>query len=215
MIVYWILLLITAFFAYNIGSISTMRVASRFVFRRNLRKLGTGSKWISNFKRLYGYLGFAKLLLVEVVKDLLPILLGGLLLGLKGHADAGRAFAGFCLLLGRLYPVFNRFKGGHGSVALVVAILCVDASAGAAAAVVMLAVIWFTRYISLGVVAGAVIAVITVILVVDSRLLMILCVLMAALAVIRHLPAMARLARGREEKLIFQDDITYKLDEKF
>ena len=71
MIVYWILLLITAFLAYTIGSISTMRVASRFVFRRNLRRLGTGSVWISNFKRLYGYWGFAKLLLVEVVKDLI------------------------------------------------------------------------------------------------------------------------------------------------
>ena len=134
MIAYWILLLITAFFAYTIGSISTQRMASQLVFRRNLRRLGRGNVWLSNFRRIYGIPGFLKLLAVEVVKDLLPILLGGLLLSLKGHADAGRAFAGFCLMMGRMYPVFNRFRGGHGSVALVVAILCVDASAARIAA---------------------------------------------------------------------------------
>ena len=213
MSIYWLLLGITAIIAYFFGSMDTMVLASNFVFHRNLMRLGDHTRFISNFRRLYGIGGFLKLLAVELVKDAVPILAGSLLLGIRGHADAGRAFAGFCLLLGRLYPVFNRFRGSHGSVALVVAILCVDASAGAAAAAVMLAVIWFSRYISLGVVAGAVIAVITVILVVDSRLLMILCVLMAALVLLKHIPAMIRLVRGAEPRLSLKEDITYKLDE--
>ena len=91
MIVYWIVLLIIAFLAYCIGSISTLRVASRFVFRRNLRRLGTGSAWISNFRRLYGWWGFARLLLTEAVKDLIPILIGAGLLAVKHHAAVGAA----------------------------------------------------------------------------------------------------------------------------
>ena len=74
MIAYWVLLLITAFFAYTTGSISTQRLASRFVFRRNLRRLGSGNVWLSNFRRIYGIPGFLKLLAVEAVKDLLPVL---------------------------------------------------------------------------------------------------------------------------------------------
>ena len=62
MIVYWILLLIIAFFAYGIGSISTLSIASSFVFHRNLHKIGKKSMFISNFRRLYGWQGFAKLL---------------------------------------------------------------------------------------------------------------------------------------------------------
>ncbi|MBR1457282.1 MAG: glycerol-3-phosphate acyltransferase [Oscillospiraceae bacterium] len=213
MIVYWILLLITAFFAYCLGSISTMRIASRFVFRRNLRRLGAGDVWLSNFRRIYGVPGFLKLLAVEAVKDLLPILLGGLLLSIKGHADVGRAFAGFCVMMGRLYPVFNRFRGGHGSVALIVAALCVDLSVGIAGAVVIAAVSWFSRYLTLGAVAGAVVIVITAILVVDDNLVMTLCIFFSALVFIKHIPAIGRLFNQKEERLSLREDLTYKLDD--
>lgn len=90
MIVYWLLLLPTALVAYVFGSMDSLVLASNFVFRQNLRRLGQGNRWLSNFRRIYGIPGFIKLLLVEVVKDLLPILIGGWLLGIKGHADVGR-----------------------------------------------------------------------------------------------------------------------------
>ncbi len=216
MIVYWVLLLITAFLAYTTGSVSTLRVASRFVFHRNLRRLGTGGAWVSNFRRLFGWWGVVKLLLTELVKDLIPILIGAGLLAVKHHADVGAAFAGFCLLLGRLWPVFNGFKGTHhGCVALVAAAASVDISLGAAAAVGMLAMIWLTRYLSVGAAAGAVIMIITALLVVDGRLLMTLSIMTAALVLVYHVPALLRLSQGREERLSFEEDITYKFDEKF
>jgi glycerol-3-phosphate acyltransferase PlsY len=125
----------------------------------------------------------------------------------------GFAFAGFCLMMGRYYPVFNRFRGSHGCVALVAAALMADPAVGIAAAAVMLALIWFTRYITLGVAGGALIMLVTAVLVVDNRLVMVLTILTAVLALIRHIPALRRVAQGREEKLEFKDDITYKLDE--
>ena len=81
MILYWFLLLITAALSYGIGSLSTMLLASKYVFRTRLRSLGTGNVWFSNFRRIYGIGGFIKLLIVELVKDVIPILIGGLLLG--------------------------------------------------------------------------------------------------------------------------------------
>ena len=39
MILNWFLLLLTAFIAYVSGSVSTRRVASRYVFKRDLQKL--------------------------------------------------------------------------------------------------------------------------------------------------------------------------------
>ena len=119
MILNWFLLLLTAFLAYTTGSLSTRRLASRFLFKRDLTKLGKGNVWISNFRRLFGPLGFVKLALAEIVKDLLPLLIGALLIGFRGRADIGIAFAGYCLMLGRLWPVFNRFRGCHGCIALI------------------------------------------------------------------------------------------------
>ena len=132
MIGYWILLLIIAFIAYNFGSISTLSIASVFVFHRDLHRIGKKSMFISNFRRLFGYTGFLKLLLVELIRDFVPILLGGILMSFKEHADIGMAFAGFCLVLGRLFPVYNRFRGSYATICLAATMLCADFSLGIA-----------------------------------------------------------------------------------
>ena len=215
MIVYWLLLLPTALVAYAFGSMDTMVLASNFVFRQNLRRLGQGNRWLSNFRRLYGIPGFIKLALVEVIKDLLPILVGGWLLGIKGHADVGRAFACFCLVLGRLYPVFYDFKGSHAGIALVVGAFTLNSSVGGAALVVLALVSWFSRYLSLGAVAAAAVTMMVSVLVVDGDLVLRLLVFSAGLILFRHIPALIRIVQGQEFRFSLEEDITYKLDERF
>lgn len=215
MIVYWILLLISAFIAYTLGSMNTMVIASNFVFRTRLSRLGTGNVWLSNFKRIYGVWGFVKLLLVELVKDIIPILIGGWLLGIKGHAEVGRAFAGFCLVLGRLYPVFYSFKGSHASICMIVLGLMVNGSVGIPVALVVAAGVWFSRSVAMGTIIGAVIFVAASMLLVDNNLTMLLCIFAGVLILIKHIPAISRLLNGREERLSFEEDISYKFDEKF
>ena len=213
MSIYWLLLGITALFAYFFGSMDTMVLASNFVFHRNLKRLGDHSRWLSNFRRLFGISGFFKLLAVELVKDLIPILIGSLLLGIRGHADAGRAFAGFVLVLGRLWPAMYRFRGSHASVAMIVAASTAASSAGIAAAVVTAGVIALTRYLSLGTLAGMVVYVMVAVLAVDDSLLLRLALLAAGLVLVKHIPAIIRLFRGTEPRLSWKEDITYKLDE--
>ena len=215
MIVHWLLLLPTALVAYVFGSMDSMVLASNFVFRQNLRRLGQGNRWLSNFRRLYGIPGFIKLALVEVIKDLLPILIGGWLLGIKGHTDVGRAFACFCLVLGRLYPVFYDFKGSHAGIALVVGAFTLNSSVGGAALVVLALVTWFGRYLSLGAVAAAAVAMMVSVLVVDGDLVLRLLVFSAGLILFKHIPALIRIVQGREFRYSLEEDITYKLDERF
>lgn len=213
MSIYWLLLGITAIIAYFFGSMDTMVLASNFVFRRNLMRLGDHTRFISNFRRLYGIGGFLKLLAVELVKDMIPILAGSLLLGIRGHADAGRAFAGFVLVLGRLYPALYRFRGSHASVAMIVAALCTEPSVGIAAAIVTAAAIGLSRYLSLGTIAGAVVYMMVAVLAVDDALLLRLALMTAGLVLLKHIPAMIRLVRRTEPRLSLKEDITYKLDE--
>lgn len=215
MIVYWFLLLITSIFAYGIGSMSTMVLASNYVFRTRLSRLGKGNIWISNFRRIYGIWGIIRLLLTELVKDILPILLGGLLLGIKGHADVGRVFAGFCLTLGRLYPLFYDFRGSHATFCIILTAMFANTTVGIAAAVVALAVVVLSRYISLATIACTLMTVVVTVLLVDDALISRLVMFSCALVFIKHIPAIGRLVNGREMRLSFEDDITYKLDQKF
>ena len=215
MIGYWILLLITAFIAYCFGSISTLSIASVFVFHRDLHHIGKKNMFFSNFRRLYGWKGAIKLLGVELARDLIPILIGGILLSIKGHADIGRAFAGFCLVLGRLFPCFNRFRGSCATMCLIVSMFCVDLSLGIATAVVALGVSLFSRYLAIGAIAGALVSMLVTVLVVDGSLLRMLVILTAGIVLVKNLPAIRRIANKTEMRMSFEEDISYKFDEKF
>ena len=57
--------------------------------------------------------------------------------------------------------------------------------------------------------------IITSILVVENQLSMLLLIGCCALVIVRHIPALLRVARGQEERLSFKEDLTYKLDSKF
>lgn len=213
MSIYWLLLGLTAIVSYLFGSMDTMVLASNFVFRRNLLRLGDHSSWLSNFRRLFGIKGFFKLLVVEIIKDAIPIVIGSLLLGTRRHADVGAAFAGFVLVLGRLFPVFYGFRGSHATVAMIAAGFAAGTSVGAAAMIAAAGVIVVTRYLSLGTVAGAVVLVMVSVLAVDDSLILRLALFTAALVLVKHIPAMIRLVRRVEPRLSLEEDITYKLDE--
>lgn len=215
MIVYWLLLLPVAFIAYVFGSFDSLVLASNFVFHRDLKRLGTGDQWLSNFRRLYGLKGALLLLLVELVKDLVPIGLGGLLLLIKGHAPIGFAFAGFCLVLGRLYPVFYGFRGGQASIALTVLAFFCGKTIGAFALLVLLLTTWFSRYFSLGAFVEAMSVALIALLMATDPLVGKITAIAAALVMIKHVPAMIRIIQHREFRFSKQEDLSYKLDEKF
>ena len=212
---YWIFSIVTAVVAYLFGSLSTMLLASRLVFRTNLRRLGRGSNWISNFRRIHGVKGFLKLAVVELVKDAVPVILGGMLFRSDGNADVGRTLAVFCLVLGRMYPSMYGFRGGYATAAIGVGMLFVNFSVGAAVLVISALVAWATRYLSLGTLAGAVALAVAGVLVLDSPVAVRLCFFIAALTLVRMIPAIRRIASGKEPRLILTEDISYKFDEKF
>ena len=93
--------------------------------------------------------------------------------------------------------------------------LCVNVSVGVAAAVVTAVVAGTTRYLSLSAIVGAAASIRVAVLMVDDRLLLMLCVLTAAIVLVKNLPALRRIARKQEMRLSLEEDISYKFDEKF
>ena len=211
---YWLFSILTAALAYCFGSLDTMVIASNFVFRTNLRRFGRSSVWLSNFRRLYGWKGFLKLAVVELVKDAIPLLIAGWLFKSGDNAVVGRALAAFCLLLGRMYPLINRFRGGYAAATLCVSAFFINFSMGAAVLLAVGVVALATRYLAMGTLAGAAALVATAILVLDNDLASRLCIFIGLLVLVRLLGAIARISAHKEPRLSFEQDITYKFDEK-
>lgn len=213
--IYWILLIIIAIIAYGLGSMSSEVIASNYVFHTNLRRLGKGNVGLSNFRRVYGIKGLIILLLVEVLRDVLVVLIGGWLLGIKDQVLVGRLFAGFCLIMGRQWPLFYELRGTHATICLIVTAFCAEISIGIICLLVTAAVIWVTRYVSLATVAAAFVMVITSVLVLEELLLILLSVCIAVVILVRHIPALSRILNGTELKLSLEEDISYKFDQRF
>ena len=214
MIVYWLLLIPIAAISYCTGSLSTISMGSMF-YHKNLRKLGRGNKWLSNFHRIYGIKGIVTLLLIEVLRNLLPVLIGGWLMAIKDQAAAGRAFAGFCLVLGRLWPVFNHFHGSYGIGSLLIAGICIRPAAGFVSLLIFAFLLWRKRSMSMAVLVSTVIFVASAMILIDENIVMTLCIFMGVMVLIKLVPKLVLHFRGEEEKLSFKEDISYKFDQKF
>lgn len=215
MTLYYILLLITAAFSYLVGGLSTIVLASNFVFKTNLRKLGRGNTFIVNFRRVYGLAGGLKLLAVEAVKDIVPMLVGGLLLGIKGHADVGRAFAGFCLVLGRCFPVYYMFRGSTAVLCLAIAGMLQAPSLGIAALVAYGAVLFLSKKMSISSFAAGLLFAVFSLLILDDQPNTWLMLMSGGLVALHQIPALIRNSKGLEQKLSLREDLNYKFDEEF
>ena len=212
---YWVFSILSAAIAYLFGTLNSLVIASRLVFKTNLRRIGKGSRWLPNFRRISGVKGFAKLAAVEFIKDAFPLVIAGLLFHADGNAVVGRALAAFCLVLGRMYPSPYGFRGSYATGAIVVGALFIDVSVGLAVLAATILAAWLTKYLPLGTLAGAIVLTIAGVLVLDNALATRLCIFITILTVVRVIPAISRISAKKEPRLSLEEDITYKFDEQF
>lgn len=216
----WVLSVLVAALAYFCGCLDATIIAGNFVFHRNLSRLGKGNVGFSNFRRIYGWKGFALLFVIEAVIDLLPILIGSVFfstLKVKNVDTAliGRALAGYCLVVGRLWPYTNGFRGRSGALALMFTAFGISIPVGFTVVVGVAAGFAVSRMFSAAALVGDVVFVGTTLLAVDERLAVNTVLMMAVLVFLRHIPSIHRIRTKTEPKLSFEEDISYKFDEKF
>ncbi|MEG1499498.1 MAG: glycerol-3-phosphate acyltransferase [Clostridia bacterium] len=110
-------------FSYFIGNISNARILSHFK-KSDITKQGSGNPGTMNMIRSFG-LGVGILTLVlDMLKGVIPAVVGYFLLGAEGLSYVGIYTAGLAVVIGHMYPVCYKFKGGK-SVACALGVFCV------------------------------------------------------------------------------------------
>lgn len=208
-----LLLSLTALISYFFGSISTPILTSNLYFHSNIRRYRLDNPSITQFSRRYGRRGYFVLFGTEIVKTLIPVLIGHFLLLIVDHADIGRALALFCVVLGTNFPLMYRFKGVPSLVAFFVGILAVSAELALAFAVALVAVYFVTRYVSLSVLSASLFVSLVTIMTVDTDIVRYLIFLTVLLVFIEYRHSIVRLLKGKEEKFIYRKDLSYMFDE--
>lgn len=208
-----LLLTLTALISYFFGSISTPILTSNLYFHSNIRKYGLDNPGITRFTRRYGYKGYIVLFGTEIVKTLVPVLIGHFLMLIVDHADIGRAFALFCVILGTNFPVMYRFKGEHSLVAFIVGIAAVRFELALAFVAALAAVYFVTRYISLAVLSASLFMSVVTIMTIDTDIVRYLLFLSVLLVFIEYRRNIVNLIKGKEQKFIYRKDISYMFDQ--
>jgi acyl phosphate:glycerol-3-phosphate acyltransferase len=201
--------------AYLVGSIpfGLMVGLARGI---DVRKAGSGNIGATNVGRLLGGKFFALVFTMDLLKGLLPVLAGAILVR-RAAAPNAAIFAAWLMvalaaILGHMFSLFLKFKGGKGvatSTGVILGVYPYYTIPAVAAIVVFIAIFYATRYVSLGSMIGAAalpIAYVIIGLVVGWPVLgaqlplLLFAVLIAALIVYKHRANIARLQAGTENR---------------
>lgn len=108
---YYILLGVVSYF---IGNINFARIVSK-VERGDVTKSGSGNPGTLNMWRTFGFWPGVITFILDMIKGIIPTLVAYLTFSYLGcNAEISMYIAGFAVVLGHIFPVIFKFKGGKG-----------------------------------------------------------------------------------------------------
>jgi glycerol-3-phosphate acyltransferase PlsY len=194
-------MLFCAAFGYIVGSINFAVVISKMFFHDDVRTHGSGNAGATNMLRTYGRAAGISTFILDGVKGAVAVLVSMLLMG-----EGGMFVGGLFCILGHIFPVFYKFRGGKGVVVSAVTILCLNPTVFLCLVVMFVLIVAASKYISLGSVICAFFfpmlqAAFTT---TDGFLSTTISVLIAAIVIIMHHSNIKRLINRTENKLSFK-----------
>jgi len=184
--------------AYLLGSVNSAILVSKLMGLPDPRTQGSGNPGATNVLRSGNKVAAAAVLIGDVLKGMIPVLLASMLL-VHGFL---LAMIGLAAVTGHIYPVFFRFEGGKGVATTMGVIFSLSLGLGIITLLILVLVVAFTRYVSLGSIS-AIIAAPILALFGGHAAYFVPLMLIAALVLFRHKENIARLRDGIENKFKF------------
>ncbi len=183
--------------AYLIGSIPFALLLAKRWGARDLRQVGSGNVGAANVLRASGVAAGVLAAVLDIGKGAASVLLAE-----RMNADGSTlAAAGLAAIVGHIYPIWLRFRGGKGVATACGVFSVLTPLAVPPALVIFLATVWFTQYISLGSILAS-LALPTFAYVIGSPApVMIVACVAAVIIIFRHRSNLGRLRAGTERRL--------------
>jgi acyl phosphate:glycerol-3-phosphate acyltransferase len=185
------------FSAYLIGSIPFALLLARQWGAIDLRRAGSGNLGAANVMRVSGVTAGILVAILDITKGAASVMLAT---RLSGDAAAPAA-AGLAAIVGHIYPIWLRFRGGKGVATACGVFSVLTPLAIPPALAIFLITVTLTKYISLGSLL-ATLALPPLAYVLGSEAAAVIAAfLAAAIIVFRHRSNVARLRTGTERRL--------------
>jgi acyl phosphate:glycerol-3-phosphate acyltransferase len=183
--------------AYLIGSVPFALLLSRRWGARDLRRIGSGNLGAANVLRASGVTAGVLVAILDILKGAVSVMLAQRLSG----DPLGPAAAGVAAVIGHVYPVWLRFRGGKGVATACGVFSVLTPLAIPPTLAIFVATVWATKYISLGSVAASIsLPAIAYIAAAPPAAVVAACGA-SALIVLRHRTNLWRVRAGTERRL--------------
>jgi len=216
----FLLMLAVAVPAYVVGSVNGAIITSKYFYRKDIRKFGSGNPGLTNFYRVFGIRGVVLVIAIDMFKTIAPVIFGGFIFARFTGMELsqvwlfnslfevslfGQAISGFFVMMGHCFPLYYHFKGGKGVMAIGTVLIVLDWRLALISWGIFFLVILLTRYVSLGAMIGVVAYPLSMRLIGLGSYWEFTATLMCAVFLIaRHEPNIRRLIKGEESKISFR-----------
>ena len=185
------------FLGYLLGSIPFALLMARRWGLADLRQVGSGNLGAANVMRASGVKAGVLVALLDIMKGAASVVLAERL----SPNAAAPAVAGLAAIVGHIYPIWLRFRGGKGVATACGVFSVLTPLAVPPALAVFVASVWMTKYISLGSMLAS-IALPPLAYALGGQLPAVAAALGAsAIIVFRHRTNVARLRAGTERRV--------------
>jgi glycerol-3-phosphate acyltransferase PlsY len=185
--------------SYLLGAIPTSHLVSRVFAGIDLREHGSGNLGATNLYRVLGWKYAIPVALFDIAKGAIPVLVFA---PQVADSELVAVACGVAAILGHVFSVFVRFKGGKGVATAAGVMLGLTPVALGVAAVVWMLVVLLTGYVSLGSIAAAAVLPFAAYLLEKSKTpeLLWIIALVAASVILLHRRNIQRLLKGTENR---------------
>lgn len=182
--------------AYFLGSLNFAVIFSRRMFNEDVRTKGSGNAGTTNMLRNYGKKAAVLTLGGDLLKAVVACAIGYVVLGIDGAYLAGM----FCVL-GHMFPIYYRFKGGKGVATTAAVVLMTNPLIFVIAITLFVIIVVGTKYVSLGSVMCAMLWPILLHRIEGPCIGVLVAFFIAAMIVFMHRANIKRLLEGKESKI--------------
>lgn len=186
--------------AYLLGSVPTAVWVGKTFYNKDIRNFGSGNAGATNTFRVLGKKAGIPVLLIDILKAYLAVNLATIFF--DEPSVLLQLGLGITAVIGHIFPVFAKFKGGKGIASLLGFILAIYPEAGFLSIGIFLIVFIVTHYVSLGsIVAAFSLPIWMVVLGINDRTSLIFGMTITCLVLISHQKNIERLTRKQENKI--------------
>lgn len=200
--------IIAIIIAYLVGSVPSSIWVGKWFFGIDVRDFGSKNAGATNTFRTIGKRAGFPVLFFDILKGWASVYF---LSKYSDYDPSTNAFInlqmsiGVAAVLGHVFPIYERFKGGKGVATLLGIVLAINFPAAAVCFGIFVIVYLISQYVSLGaIIAASAFPIVTIfIFKAESNSLIYFSIALAVLVVVRHLKNIERLLKQEEGKMPF------------